>query len=138
MLFTINNDDMLKEYYNLNKSKSDVLSPKEGLILGNMFLNEYDEYKNYKPSELIARTEQEKELLKIRELSFAVNDLNLKLDVEPNNFEYYKLFKLYADKLNEYLKKYSEKYDVLELNYDVNGKYTWLSNPWPWEGNKNV
>lgn len=138
MLFTMNNDDMLKEYYNLNKSKSDVLSPKEGLILGNMFLNEYDEYKNYKPSELIARTEQEKELLKIRELSFAVNDLNLKLDVEPNNFEYYKLFKLYADKLNEYLKKYSEKYDVLELNYDVNGKYTWLSNPWPWEGNKNV
>ena len=143
MLFTVgDNDYMLDNYFNLSnnigKDSSDVLSPKEGLILGNMFLNEYNQYKNYKPNELKVRNEQEKELLKIRELSFAINDLSLMLDIYPNSYEYFNLFKTYTIKLNECMKKYAEKYTPLELNYDFGNNYSWQNNPWPWEGDNNV
>lgn len=37
MLFSVNNEDVLKRYFNLEK-KNNLLEPKEGLILGNMFL----------------------------------------------------------------------------------------------------
>ena len=68
MLFSVNNEDVLKRYFNLEK-KNNLLEPKEGLILGNMFFDMYEPYKNYKPRELVATTEKEKLMLKIRELS---------------------------------------------------------------------
>lgn len=138
MLFDINNNSVFKEYLNLDKNKISVLAPKEGLILGNMFYETYDQYKNYKPREIVAKTEQDKLLLKIRELSFAVNDLNLYLDINPSDYEIYYLFKIYAEELNHCTKKYSEEYEVLELNNDIKDKYTWYKGPWPWEGNKYV
>ena len=94
MLFSFDDEYLLKDYFNLTKTRDEILSPKEGLILGNMFSDEYEPYKNYRPSEIKINSEKERELLKIRELSFAVNDLNLKLDLEPNNDKLYKLFKM--------------------------------------------
>lgn len=53
----------------------------------------YEPYKNYKPRELVATTEKEKLMLKIRELSHAVGDLNLYLDLCPDDRDVYELFK---------------------------------------------
>jgi len=137
MLFSVNNEDVLKRYFNLEK-KNNLLEPKEGLILGNMFFDMYEPYKNYKPRELVATTEKEKLMLKIRELSHAVGDLNLYLDLCPDDRDVYELFKKYMIELNELTCLYSEKYEVLELSKDVNGSYTWASGLWPWEVKKDV
>ena len=51
MLFNLENEDFLKNYFNLDRD--DVLNPDEGLVLGNLFLDEYVPYKNYKPYYLI-------------------------------------------------------------------------------------
>lgn len=137
MLFNVNNEDVLKRYFNLEKQDG-LLEPKEGLILGNIFFNMYEPYKNYKPRELVASSEKEKLMLRIRELSHATGDLNLYLDLYPNDKEVYNLFKKYMTELNELSCLYSEKYEVLELCKDVNGSYTWESGTWPWEVRKNV
>ena len=137
MLFNVNNEDVLKRYFNLEKQDG-LLEPKEGLILGNIFFNMYEPYKNYKPRELVVSTEKEKLMLRIRELSHATGDLNLYLDLYPNDKEVYNLFKKYMTELNELSCLYSEKYEVLELCKDVNGSYTWESGTWPWEVRKNV
>ena len=99
-----------------------------------MFSDEYEPYKNYRPSEIKINSEKERELLKIRELSFAVNDLNLKLDLEPNNDKLYKLFKMYAGELEMCISKYNKKYNPLEVCDDIKDNYTWYKGPWPWEG----
>ena len=148
MLFTANDDtNLFNDYFNVGNnfnnyqkptSITDVLTPKQGLNLGNMFASEYDRYKNYRPRELKARNRQEEELYEIYELSFAVNDLNLKLDVEPDNREYFNLFKEYAKELDERVRSYSNKYEVLEVCQDLKNEYTWYKNPWPWEVNRNV
>ena len=94
MLFSVNNEDVLKRYL---EKKNNLLEPKEGLILGNMFFDMYEPYKNYKPRELVATTEKEKLMLKIRELSHAVGDLNLYLDLCPDDRDVYELFKKYVE-----------------------------------------
>ena len=77
-------------------------------------------------------------VLKIRELSHAVADLNLYLDLCPDDRDVYELFKKYVIELNELTCLYSEKYEVLDLSKDVNGSYTWESGLWPWEVKKDV
>lgn len=134
MLFSFDDEYLLKDYFNLNKIRDDVNGPKEGLILGNMFNDEYEPYKNYKPCEIRVNNEKERDLLRIRELSFAVNDLNLKLDLEPNNDKLYKLFKMYASELEMSISKYNKKYNSLEVSDDIKDNYTWYKGPWPWEG----
>lgn len=138
MLFDLNTNSLFKEYYLTEEKETNILDPKEGLIIGNMFYEMYDQYKNYKPREISACTKQEKTLLKIRELSFAINDLNLHLDVNPDDKETFCLFKLYVEELNRLQKVYSEKYEVLEINDDLKDCYTWYKNPWPWEVDSNV
>ena len=155
MLYTVNDDtNLFNDYFNLNNdynmmynnqnnmmnynNSNNVLSPKQGLTLGNLYKDEYVGYKNYRPRELNATTEQGRELLKIRELCFAIIDLNLKLDIEPNNRELFRLYKSYNEELNERTKKYSEKYGAINQSYDSNEKYTWVDNPWPWEVDANV
>lgn len=142
MLFTTYDDDneMANEYFNIGNdymSTSDVLSPEQGFNLGNMFASEYDRYKDYKPRELRANSEKEMMMLEISRLSFAINDLNLKLDVDPDNMELFNLFKGYAKRLDELVREYSNKYEALELCLDLKGKYGWLFN-WPWEGDRYV
>ena len=140
MLFNIDDEKLFKEYFNLEQDSNNtqILNPKEGLILGNMSYDMYKPYKNYKPRELVACSEQDKLLLRIRELAFAVNDLNLHLDVNPEDKETFCLFKLYVEELNRLQKVYSEKYEVLEINDDLKDCYTWYKNPWPWEVDSNV
>jgi len=149
MLFEVNSnnsnfDDISFEYFNLPMNNfnvsmdrpMDVVDPKVGLSLGNMYKDEYKPYKNYMQKRITVNNEREKMLLKIQELDFALNDLNLKLDVNPNDAGLYNLFKNYAMELKTLCEKYSKEYEVLELIKDVNGKYTWINEPWPWDGGK--
>ena len=101
MLYNLGTEDLFKDYFNLNENRNNILNPKEGLILGNMFFDMYIPYKNYKPRELVAKNEKDKMMLRIRELSQAVNDLNLYLDLNPDDKEVYDLFKKYVKELNE-------------------------------------
>lgn len=150
MLFEVNSnnsnfDDISFEYFNLPMNNfnvnmdrpMDVVDPKTGLSLGNMYKDEYNPYKNYMQKRITVNNDREKMLLKIQELDFALNDLNLKLDVNPNDKDLYNLFKNYAIELKNLCEKYSKEYEVLELIKDVNGKYTWIDEPWPWDGGKN-
>lgn len=138
MLFNIDNDYLLNEYFNFENNKPEIVNPKDGLILGNMFYNSYIPYKDYKPCEYVACNEKEKLLLRIQELTFALNDLGLYLDLDPKDEQTYNLFKIYANELNKCKKKYTDQYEVLELNEDIKTDYTWYKNPWPWEGDSNV
>jgi len=150
MLFEINSNNsnfetQAFEYFNLPMQSmnvsmdrpSNVVDPSTGLALGNMYKNEYKQYKNYVQKKLVPSNERERMLLKIQELDFALNDLNLKLDVEPNNGELYNLFRSYAMELKNLCEKYAKEVEVLELIKDVNGKYTWINNPWPWDGGRS-
>ena len=127
-----------KKDYNLNKYKKNEMDLENGFYLGNLFTNTYEQYKNYKPKKINAYSERQKILLKLHELDFTLNDLNLYLDLNPNDMDVYEKFKKTAIEYDNLKKKYYDKYQVLELCSDTKNKYTWYNNPWPWDGDYYV
>lgn len=124
---------MLFENYNFfetkNNNKLDTIT--NGFNKGNMFKNEYIGYKKYTPKMPKLKNEKEKELFHIMELSFALNDLNLYLDINPTDSKMFNTFQEINKELEKKELEYAQKYNSLELS-DINTKYDWASN-FPWQ-----
>lgn len=117
---------------------NELLEPEEGLEKGNLFKNLYIPYKNYNPMKLKSNSEREKLLNQIRSYGFAMKDLNLYLDVNPNNTSYINLYNEYMKTKKNLVEQYEKMYGPLTLNSNSLDKNNWVWNngPWPWEGDK--
>ena len=109
-----------------------ITTVKEGFMRGNMFNNEYKPYKNYKVKELVATNDKEEQLFRIMALSFAINDLNLLLDLNPNDRENFNTFKSLIKEKNALEQIYIEKYGPLTLEETTKNSFDWVST-FPWE-----
>lgn len=124
---------------NMNMNNQNLFNPTEGFIKGNMFTNLYSEYKNYKPQMLNPKSEQEKMLYELDSISFAAHELNLYLDMHPEDQSMVTLFNDYRRKLEELTKNYESMYGPLTVNSNEmeNKTFSWVNTSWPWEG-RNV
>ena len=124
---------------NMNMNNQNIFNPTEGFIKGNMFSNLYSEYKNYKPQMLNPKSEQERMLYELDSISFAAHELNLYLDMHPEDQSMVTLFNDYRRKLEELTKNYESMYGPLTVNSNEmeNKTFSWVNTSWPWEG-KNV
>ena len=106
----------------------------EGYLKGNMYNNLYEQYKNYKPATIVPKTEKEQDLFNLNQIGFAMHDLNLYLDVYPEDKQIINIFTKYKDLYNELLNNYEEKYGPLFVN-SVNNQspFEWESKIFPWE-----
>ncbi len=115
-------------------NNSDLVSVSEGFLRGNMFANEYKPYKNYTYKKIVPKTKREELLLEIMELSFAINDLNLYLDLHPNDREMLEKFNKLVVISNQKEMEYVKTYGPLEvIDSDSSSSFEWIKNPWPWE-----
>lgn len=125
-------DDII---FNLKSTDSvDVFNYVDGFMYGNMFKNEYDPYKNYKVTKLESNCDKGDLLLKIYQYDFALNDLSLYLDLNPDDKVIYELFKKYTEEVNEYMDMYVKKYGPMELDESPYSSYMWDEGPWPFIG----
>ncbi len=110
-----------------------LVKPAEGLNRGNMFSDEYIPYKNH-IYKVVVRGRREEVLLKIQELSFAVKDLNIYLDVYPDDLECLEIFKRYSKELDELRKLYEKEFGPICASQITSSReFTWVKNPWPWD-----
>lgn len=104
----------------------------EGFMKGNMFPNEYKPYKNYKVKQIKPTNKKEEKLYKIMSLGFAITDLNLYLDLHPDNEEKLQKFKSLVKQKESLEEEYIKEYGPLKLE-QVNGNtFNWVSD-FPWE-----
>ena len=111
-------------------------NPKEGFEKGNLFTNLYSQYKNYQPAILNPKNEKEKLLMELQAIGFAAHDLNLYLDIYPNDQSMIMLLRDYMSKKDTLTKEYEKKYGPLTVNSSVifdKGSFEWEKSPWPWE-----
>ncbi len=135
MLFDNNDFDisfLVGGYPNIENKKL-VYTKEEGFLKGNMWVDEYKPYKNYNAYVINPRNEKELLILKLYELDFAINDLNLYLDLYPSDKEIYNLFVKYNKEYEEVKNSYEKLYGPLCLTDTDYNNYKWDDNPWPWD-----
>ena len=117
---------------------NNLVSKKIGLARGNSYSDEYIPYKNYNPGVLKAINDRDKKLLEILELCFRKIDLNLCLDLEPNNQDLLSKFKQCVEELAKCESEFVKSYGPLELmDSGMGNTFTWVMDPWPWEKEDN-
>ena len=102
---------------------------------GNLYSNLYSQYKNYKPTILKANNEREQLLLELSRVAFVAHELNLYLDLYPNDESMLALFNDYRQEANSILEQYEGKYGPLNVSSDNMEKspFAWENTSWPWE-----
>lgn len=118
--------------FEYESNRDNILSPEEGFMRGNMFKNEYKPYKNYTYRRLVPSDRREKLLFEVMELCFAIDDLNLMLDLHPNDAELNRKFNMLVSKACEKEKEYVNTYGPLMVKDSDSDKFTWINSPWPW------
>ena len=120
---------------NMNYQNDNLFNPYQGLIRGNLFKNIYQPYKNEKPYEIKPMNEQAKMLTELDSLEFALIDLNLYLDVYPDDREAIQLFNQYRVERQDLLSQYQNKYGPILLSSEALNRTPWMwdNRPWPWE-----
>lgn len=122
--------------FNQNMNNMETYPPTEGFEKGNLFPNLYQQYKNYQPAKLIPKNEQQKLFLEYLSLSFAAHELNLYLDIYPNNSTMIQLFNNYRKQAQSLKEEYENKYGVISIKSESleQSPFVWVEQPWPWEG----
>lgn len=134
---TFNNtflQNQMPNFNTFNNMNTMLFGPYEGYIKGNMFRNLYEQYKNYQPAPITPSNEQEEALLNLNQFQFAMHELNLYLDVFPNDANMMNQFVTFRNNYNRLLSEYENKYGALNVNSTALNSipFGWSSTPWPW------
>lgn len=132
--YNYENNNYNQPTYTKNENPASLYDPYNGFIRGNMFPSLYNEYK-VKPIDIMPKSDKEALLLYVDALSFAAHDINLYLDVYPNDNDMIQLFNQYKVEANKLMEEYQDKFGPLVVNSDATNKtpWTWDNSPWPWE-----
>ena len=73
-------------------------------------------------------------LFNLDQISFAMHELNLYLDVYPDNASALNTFNNYKNIYDDLLKSYEDKFGPIEIS-GVNNQspFTWVNQSFPWE-----
>lgn len=129
------NNNYNQPMYNQNVEKNSVYDVYNGFIRGNMFPSLYNFYRIDKPYEITPMNEQVELLTYVDMYNFAMTDLNLYLDVHPDDKEALQLFNEYRNMAVEATKNYENKYGPLLLTSNTLNTFPWAwdKEPWPWD-----
>ena len=123
-----------------NNLSNNMYGPYEGYLKGNMFSNLYSEYKNYKPNNLKISNEKEEALFNLNQICFAMHEMNLYLDLHPEDRKIQQLFNDYRKMFIDLEKKYESEYGPLTTCSEALEKspFEWVTDSFPWEDDINV
>lgn len=122
----------------INKEFDYTTDSNVAFLRGNLFNNLYTPYKGYKPMDINPKSEKEYALSLIQMYCFAAHELNLYLDVNPNDSNAIKMRSNYINMYKKAVREFEIKYGPLGTSSKTLDKTPWMwsLNNWPWEGNK--
>lgn len=133
-----NNND---NYNNSMDKYNGIYSANEGFLRGNMWVDEYIPYKNMSFVKISPKNDREAKMFTVMQYAFAINDLNLYLDIHPEDNRVYKIMKQLIKEKENVKDEYVKLYGPLTIMDEDGNNFEWINGPWPWEnmgGNKYV
>ena len=99
-----------------------------------MFKDSYIPYKNYTPQVLTPTSEQDDLFLRLSEQEFAAHDLNLYLDLNPQDGNMLETFNQYRKEANNLLNEYEARYGVINISSEAlkDSPFKWEMENFPW------
>ena len=108
-----------------------LVSVEEGFNRGNMCDNLFWPYKYI--ANVNANNPKEELMLNIQRYCFASHEMNLYLDLYPNDVQAIGIYNQYKNELDRLVKEYENKYGKICLGINENYTWDWVNAPWPWE-----
>jgi len=108
-----------------------LVSVSEGFNRGNMFDNLFWPYKYI--ANIKANNKQEELMLKIQMYCFAAHEMNLYLDLYPNDVQAIGIYNQYKEEENRLIKEYENEYGKISIGINEDYTWDWIKAPWPWE-----
>jgi spore coat protein JB len=112
----------------LDSKPINIYSLVDGYKKGNMFKDLYDGYMMDKTDDINSNDNM---LLNIQMLEFAINDLNLYLDLHPEDKSMETLFNDYIKEEKNLIMEYENKFGPFTVGSGTMNE--WVNNKWPWE-----
>jgi spore coat protein JB len=72
-------------------------------------------------------------LTELQTLGFVIQELALYLDTHRDDKEAFEVFEAFQQMYNKGREKYEKECGPLTHMSDMNKRYSWLDDPWPWE-----
>lgn len=76
-------------------------------------------------------------LTQLQTLAFAIQELALYLDTHRDDMEALEVYRMYQKTYNKCMEEYQKECGPLNHRTPMDGPYSWLDDPWPWEYSKN-
>ena len=122
---------------NMTKENCGMYNSTEGFVRGNMFPQLFDPYKKQQIKNFTPRNEKERMMLEIQQLDFAMKDINLYLDVNPNNTCMIRKFNEYLMRKNRLVQDYETRFGPITLTIPNSSlektPWSWLETKSPWK-----
>ena len=116
-------------YVPIQKENSPRYTKEDALKNGTLYPGLNLPYKNFVPKKEIANT-TEGQLMSI---DFALWELGLYLDMHPSDTEALKLRNALLSMSKEATEAFEKERGPLTHRAEMDGRYTWVNSPWPWE-----
>lgn len=128
------NNNYNQPMYTEDVNSKKVYDPYQGFIRGNMFPTLYNGY-GIKNLDINPTNEQARMLTTLSALEFAAHDINLYLDLHPEDRDMVELYNQYRIESNELRDKYENAYGPILASSNATNQipWNWKNSPWPWE-----
>ena len=111
--------------FQLEIDRNKFANPNQGFQKGNMMTNEYIPYRNFNAVKLVPKNDREQKMLKVMEYAFAITDLNLYLDIHPDDIDAYRLYQRYIEEGKKAQQDYINSYGPLTISNANFKTYEW-------------
>lgn len=111
-----------------------LFDPQEAFMLGNLFKDLYMTYRGFSNYCLQPISQREKALLEVQMYGFVAHEINLYLDIYPNNQRMLEIYHHYSKKAKEATEHFEKEYGPLTVQESsTKTPFEWVQGPWPWE-----
>lgn len=111
-----------------------LFNPEEAIMLGNLFKDLYMSYNGFSNYFLQPQNRRQQALLEVQMYGFVAHEINLYLDMHPNNQRMVQLYNEYSQKAKEATRTFEKEFGPLSVQESSDKiPFDWVQGPWPWE-----